>query len=67
MEKRTLPDTRRCGDLGGCGLGVAFLQKERHCRAQHIPGGDAAGHIKHALPHRFGKTLADGISLLKGA
>ena len=42
MEKRTLPDTRRCGDLGGCGLGVAFLQKERHCRAQHFLLGQKA-------------------------
>ena len=40
MEKRTLPDTRRCGDLGG--LGVAFLQKERHCRAQHFLLGQKA-------------------------
>ena len=42
MEKRALPDSRRRCDLGGCGLGVAFLQKERHCRTQHLLLGQKA-------------------------
>ena len=42
MEKGALPDARRSSDFGGRGFGVAFFQKERHCRAQHFLLGQKA-------------------------
>ena len=61
MEKRALPDSRRCGDLCGCGLGVAFLQKERHCCAQHLLLGQKAAGL---FPPRHVITSYSGSSLL---